>query len=98
MRLAKDGAQVVVTGKSAEPHPKLPGTIFSVVNEITAAGGSALAVQMDIRDEAQMQAAVDRTVERFGRIDILVNNASAIALTGTAATPLKRFDLMFQVN
>jgi len=97
-RLAEDGADVVVTGKTAEPHPKLPGTIYSVADDIQQKGGRAIAVQMDIRDEAQVQAAVDRALDAFGRIDILVNNASAIALTGTDATPMKRFDLMHQVN
>ena len=97
-RLAEDGADVVVTGKTAEPHPKLPGTIHSVAEDIQQKGGRAIAVQMDIRDEGQVQAAVDRALDAFGRIDILVNNASAIALTGTDATPMKRFDLMHQVN
>jgi citronellol/citronellal dehydrogenase len=98
LRLATDGANVIVTGKTAEPHPVLPGTIHTVTDEIRRQGGSAIAVQMDVRDEAQVQAAIDRAVDAFGRIDILVNNASAIALTGTAATPMKRFDLMYHVN
>jgi citronellol/citronellal dehydrogenase len=98
IRLAESGANIIVTGKTVDPHPKLPGTIHTVADEVRKAGVSALAVQMDIRDEAQIQAAVDRAVAEFGRIDILVNNASAISLTGTAMTPMKRFDLMHQVN
>ncbi len=98
LRAAQDGANVVITGKSAEPHPKLPGTIHTAAEEVEQVGGKALAVQMDIRFEEQIQAAVDKTVETFGGIDILVNNASAINLTGTEATPMKRFDLMFSVN
>src|SRR5262249_29416780 len=98
MRLARDRANVVITGKTAEPHPTLPGTIHTTVDEIQRHGGSGMAVPMDVRDEAQVQAAVDRVVDRFGRIDILVNNASAIGLTGTDVTPMKRFDLMHQVN
>jgi citronellol/citronellal dehydrogenase len=97
-RLAADGANVIVTGKTVEPHPTLPGTIHTVADDIRRQGGRAIAVQMDVRDEAQVQAAVDRAVEAFGRIDILVNNASAISLTRTADTPMKRFDLMHQVN
>jgi len=96
--LAAEGASVVVTGKTVEPHPKLPGTIFTTVEEIRSVGGSAIAVPMDVRDEAQVANAVDRAINEFGRIDILVNNASAISLTGTAITPMKRFDLMYQVN
>ena len=98
LRLAAEGADIVVTGKTVEPHATLPGTIYTTVEEIRSAGGSALAVQMDIRDEAQVEAAVNRAIDEFGRIDILLNNASAISLTGTAATPMKRFDLMYQVN
>ncbi|MDH3694377.1 MAG: NAD(P)-dependent oxidoreductase [Gammaproteobacteria bacterium] len=98
LRAAQDGANVVITGKSAEPHPKLPGTIHSVAEEVEQVGGKALAVQMDIRSEEQIQAAVDKTIDTFGGIDVLVNNASAISLTGTEATPMKRFDLMFSVN
>ena len=98
VRAARDGARVVVAAKTTEAHPKLPGTIHSAAAEIEAAGGQALALQCDIRDEASVAAAVARTVERFGGIDILINNASAISLTPTPATPMKRFDLMFGVN
>ena len=98
LRAAADGANVVIVAKTASPHPKLPGTIHSAAVEVEAAGGRALAVAADIRDEQQIAAAVDRAVETFGGIDVLVNNASAISLTATLATPLKRFDLMFGVN
>jgi citronellol/citronellal dehydrogenase len=98
LRAARDGANIVIAAKTTTPHPKLPGTIFSAAAEIEQAGGHALAVAVDIRDEAQVDAAVARAVERFGGIDILVNNASAISLTGTLDTPMKRFDLMHQVN
>src|SRR5512146_1853828 len=97
-RAAADGANVAIAAKTTEAHPKLPGTIFSAAGEVDAAGGHALPVQCDIRDEASVQEAVAQTVERFGGIDILVNNASAISLTNTEATPMKRFDLMFGVN
>jgi citronellol/citronellal dehydrogenase len=95
---ARDGAQVVVAAKTAEPHPKLSGTIHTVAAEIEKAGGKALALQLDVRDDAAIAEAIARTVERFGGIDILVNNASAISLTPTLATPAKRFDLMMTVN
>jgi citronellol/citronellal dehydrogenase len=98
LRAARDGANVVVTGKSKAPNPKLPGTIHSAAEEIERAGGKALALQLDIRDEAQIQTAVQAAVERFGGIDVLVNNASAIFLAGTLDTPAKRWDLMHQVN
>lgn len=98
LRAAADGANVVVTGKTVEPHPKLPGTIFTAAAAITAAGGQALAVAMDVREEPQVKAAVKAAVARFGGIDVVVNNASAIYLTGTLATPIRRFDLMHQVN
>jgi citronellol/citronellal dehydrogenase len=98
LRAARDGANVVIAAKTAEPNPKLPGTIYSAAEEIEAAGGKALPLQVDIRDEAQVYAAVEKTVTHFGGIDILVNNASAISLTGTLQTPMKRFDLMFGVN
>src|SRR5436190_18250135 len=98
LRAARDGARIVVAAKTAEPHPKLAGTIHTVAAEIEAAGGKALAIQLDVRDENAIVQAVARTVETFGGIDILVNNASAISLTPTLATPAKRFDLMFGVN
>ncbi|MEW5710012.1 MAG: NAD(P)-dependent oxidoreductase [Pseudomonadota bacterium] len=98
LRFARGGAQVVVTGKTAEPHPKLKGTIYSVAEEVEREGGRALALQLDVRDEAALRQAVERTAERFGGIDVLVNNASAISLTGTLETPMKRFDLMMAVN
>ena len=97
-RAARDGANIVIAAKSDQPHPKLPGTIHTAAQEIQAAGGNALALQVDIRDENAVAAAVQRAVAHFGGIDILVNNASAISLTGTLATPMKRFDLMFGVN
>ncbi len=98
LRAAKDGANVVIAAKTAEPHPKLPGTVYTAAEEIERAGGKALACITDIRFEDQVEAAVAKTVETFGGIDILVNNASAIHLTGTEATPMKRYDLMHQVN
>ena len=98
LRAARDGANVAIAAKTESPHPKLPGTIHSAAAEIEAAGGRALALACDIRDEQAIAAAVARTVDTFGGIDILVNNASAISLTGTLATPMKRFDLMFGVN
>ncbi|MFT3957356.1 MAG: NAD(P)-dependent oxidoreductase [Piscinibacter sp.] len=98
LRAARDGANVVIAAKTTETNPKLPGTIHSAAAEIEAAGGHALALQTDIRDEANVLAAVEQAVARFGGIDILVNNASAISLTPTDATPMKRFDLMFGVN
>lgn len=98
VRAARDGANVAIAAKTAEPHPKLPGTIFTAAAEIEAAGGRALPLQVDIRDEEQVARAVERTVREFGGIDILVNNASAISLTDTAATDLRRFDLMHAVN
>ncbi|MBK9753147.1 MAG: NAD(P)-dependent oxidoreductase [Nannocystis sp.] len=98
LRAARDGANVVIAAKTTEPHPKLPGTIFSAAAEIEAAGGKALPLMVDIREEAQVLAAVAKTVETFGGIDILINNASAISLTGTLATPMKRYDLMHQIN
>jgi citronellol/citronellal dehydrogenase len=98
LRAAQDGAFVAIAAKTAEANPKLPGTIFSAAKEIEAAGGTALPIQCDIRDEAQIEAAITKTAETFGGIDILVNNASAINLTRTDQTPAKRFDLMFDVN
>jgi len=98
VRAAQDGANIAIAAKTVDPHPKLPGTIHSAAAAIEQAGGNALAIACDIRDEVAVRAAVAATVARFGGIDILVNNASAISLTGTAATTLKRFDLMFGVN
>jgi citronellol/citronellal dehydrogenase len=98
LRLAKAGARIVIAAKTSEPHPKLPGTIYSVAEEIKALGGQALPLQLDIRDDAAVHAAVKQAAEHFGGIDILINNASAISLTPTLETPLKRFDLMWDVN
>ncbi|MDE2052159.1 MAG: NAD(P)-dependent oxidoreductase, partial [Gammaproteobacteria bacterium] len=98
VRAARDGANVAIAAKTTEPHPKLPGTIFTAAAEIEAAGGRALPLATDIRDESQVARAVERTVQEFGGIDILVNNASAISLTGTPATDMRRFDLMHDVN
>ena len=98
VRAAADGANIVLIAKTTEPNPKLPGTLASAVEAVEAAGGQALAVATDIRDEAAVAAAVQAAIQRFGGIDILVNNASAISLTPTPATPMKRFDLMFGVN
>ncbi len=98
LRAARDGANVTIAAKTAEPHSKLPGTIYTAAEEIEQAGGKALPVLCDIRDEAQVADAVAKTVERFGGIDICVNNASAIQLTGTLETDMKRYDLMHQIN
>ncbi len=98
LRAAADGANIIIAAKTAEAHPKLPGTIYSAAAAIEAAGGQALPLQVDIRDEEQVHKAARTAAERFGGIDILVNNASAISLTNTEATPMKRFDLMFSVN
>jgi len=98
LRAARDGANVVVAAKTSEPHKHLPGTIHSAAEEIERAGGKALPLLVDVRDEASVTAAVAKTVERFGGIDICVNNASAIQLTGTLQTDMKRYDLMHQVN
>ena len=97
-RLARDGANIILAAKTAEPHPKLPGTVFSAAKEIVALGGKALPLVCDIRDEEQAKAAVAQGVAAFGGIDVCINNASAIALTGTLATEMKRYDLMSQVN
>src|SRR6059036_3711961 len=97
LRAARDGANVAVVAKSSEPNPKLPGTIHSAAEAIERAGGRALAIQCDIRDESQVHAAVAQTVRHFGSVDILINNASAIWLRGTPDTPMKRFDLMHEV-
>jgi citronellol/citronellal dehydrogenase len=98
LRAARDGANIVVAAKTAEPHKHLPGTIYTAAEDIEKAGGKALPIVVDVRDEASVQAAVDQAVERFGGIDICVNNASAISLTGTLQTEMKRYDLMNQVN
>jgi citronellol/citronellal dehydrogenase len=98
LRAARDGANVAIAAKTAEPHPKLAGTIHTAAQEIEAAGGQALPLAVDIRDDGQVYAAVEQAVTRFGGIDILVNNASAIFLAGTLATPMKRYDLMHQIN
>jgi len=98
LRAARDGASVAIAAKTPEPNPKLPGTIHSAAQEIRDAGGVALPIQCDLRDEEQIAAAVNQAAQEFGGIDILINNASAINLTPTEATPAKRFDLMFDVN
>lgn len=98
LRMAREGVNIVLAAKTAEPHPTLPGTIFTAAEAIEAAGGQCLPIQADIRDEAQIAAAVDKAVAQFGGIDMLINNASAISLTNTTATSMKKFDLMFQVN
>lgn len=98
LRAARDGANIAVVAKTAEPHPKLPGTIYTAAAEIEKAGGHALAVPTDIRFDDQVEAAVAKAVERFGGVDILVNNASAIHLAGTEEMPMKRYDLMFDIN
>jgi citronellol/citronellal dehydrogenase len=98
LRAARDGASIAIAAKTSDPNPKLPGTIHTAAEEIRAAGGTALAIQCDLRDENQIADAIAQTAEAFGGIDILINNASAINLTPTEATPAKRFDLMFDVN
>jgi citronellol/citronellal dehydrogenase len=98
LRAAQDGANVAIAAKTAEPHPKLPGTIYTAAEEIEKAGGKALPIMCDIRFEDQVAAAVEETAVKFGGIDICVNNASAIQLTGTLATDMKRYDLMHQIN
>lgn len=97
-RAAQDGARIVIAAKTTEPHPKLPGTIFTAADEIRAAGGEALPIRTDIRSEEEIQAAVDLTVKTYGGIDILINNASAISLSDTLNTSMKQFDLMNQIN
>ena len=98
LRAARDGANIAVAAKTAEPHPKLAGTIYTAAEDIERAGGKALPLMVDVRDETMVRDALDKTAQRFGGIDIVVNNASAIALTNTAATDMKRFDLMQQIN
>ncbi|CAK1552727.1 unnamed protein product [Leptosia nina] len=98
LKAARDGANVVIAAKTAEPHPKLPGTIYTAAEEIEAAGGKALPCIVDVRDEKQIQNAIDEAIKKFNGIDILINNASAISLTGTAHTDMKKYDLMHNVN
>src|SRR6185437_3042134 len=98
LRAARDGENVVIAAKTQEPHPKLPGTIYTAAKEIEAAGGQALPLPVDIRHDAQVADAISRAVKTFGGIDILINNASAISLTNTHDTDMKRFDLMHQIN
>lgn len=98
LRAARDGANIAIAAKTAEPHPKLPGTVYTAAEDIEKAGGKALPLIVDVREEAMVEEAVAKTVEKFGGIDILVNNASAIMLTGTESTPMKRYDLMHSVN
>jgi len=98
LRCARDGANIVIAAKTVEPHPRLPGTVHTVAAEVELAGGQALAVQLDVRDDASVGVVVEQVVARFGGIDILVNNASAIRLSGTLETPMHRFDLMMGVN
>ena len=98
LRAARDGANIAIAAKTAEPHPKLAGTIYAAADEVRAAGGKALPILCDIRDEAQVIAAIDKTVAEFGGIDICVNNASAISLTDSQKTDMKRFDLMMGIN
>lgn len=98
LRCAQDGAKVVITGKTAEPHAKLPGTIHSVAEEVVKAGGEALPIRLDVRDEQSLQSAVTAATVHFGGIDVLVNNASAISLSGTLDTPVKKLDRMWDVN
>jgi citronellol/citronellal dehydrogenase len=98
LRAARDGANIAIAAKTESPHPKLPGTIFTAAEEIVAAGGKALPLVVDVRDEAQVKAAIERTVATFGALDIVVNNASAVSRTPVADTDMRRFDLMHQVN
>jgi citronellol/citronellal dehydrogenase len=98
LRAARDGANVAIAAKTTEPHPKLKGTIFTAAEDVRAAGGEALPLVCDIRDESQVMAAIDHTVDEFGGIDICVNNASAISLTDSQATDMKRYDLMMGIN
>ena len=98
LRAARDGASVAIAAKTSDPNPKLPGTIHTAAEEIRAAGGTALPIQCDLRDESQIASAIEQAAKEFGGIDILINNASAINLTRTEETPAKRFDLMFDVN
>src|ERR1700691_1528707 len=98
LRAARDGANIVIAAKTQTPHPKLPGTIHTAAAEIEAAGGRALALAVDVREEAAVRGAIDRPAAHFGGIDVVVNNASAISLTRVADTDMRRFDLMHQIN
>ena len=98
LKFAADGANIVIAAKSAEAHPKLPGTIFTVAEEVEKAGGQALPFQMDVREDEQVKSLIDATVEKFGGIDAVINNAGAIKLMNSEMLPLKRFDLMYQIN
>jgi citronellol/citronellal dehydrogenase len=98
LKAAREGANVAIAAKTAEPHPKLPGTVFSAAEEIEKAGGKALPLTVDVRDEAQVRTALEKTFATFGGLDIVVNNASAISMTNSQATDMKRFDLMHQIN
>jgi citronellol/citronellal dehydrogenase len=98
LRAARDGANIVIAAKTDTPHPKLPGTVFTAADEIAKAGGNALPLVVDVRDEAQVKSAIERTVATFGGLDIVVNNASAVSRTSVAETDMRRFDLMHQVN
>ena len=98
LRAARDGANVAIAAKTAEPHPKLPGTIYTAAEEIERAGGKALPLMVDVRDEAMVKEAIDATAAKFGGLDIVINNASAISLTPVVATDMKRYDLMQQIN
>ena len=98
MRAAQDGANIIIVAKTAEPHPKLPGTIYTAADDVEAAGGQALPIVCDIREEKAVEDAVAAGVDKFGGIDICINNASAISLQGTLQTSMRRFDLMHQVN
>jgi len=98
LRAARDGANIAIAAKTTEPHPKLPGTIYSAAEEIEKAGGKALPLVVDVREETQVREAIEKTAAHFGSLDIVVNNASAISLTDSQATDMKRFDLMHQIN
>ncbi len=98
LRAARDGANIAIAAKTTEPNPKLPGTIYTAAKEIEQAGGKALPLVVDVRDEASVMSAIEQTVAKFGGIDICVNNASAIQLTPTTMTDMKRYDLMHQIN
>ena len=98
LKFAANGANVVIAAKSDDAHTQLPGTIYSVAKEVDEAGGQGLAVQVDVRDDESIKNLIEKTVERFGGIDVVINNAGAIKLAGAASLPMKRFDLMYQIN